>query len=121
MLQDAETGALQSALKGHFDAKFCVQNPAYALDETGQWVNWKGHNVLFLPPIADPMSTSSKIISQRLDTDQVDPPGWSQILYTSTTLFIFFFIFSLSIVVIYCSTQTYDLLDAFDVTSEMTS
>ncbi|KAI9769039.1 MAG: hypothetical protein M1839_003802 [Geoglossum umbratile] len=61
MLWDAETGAVQSSLKGHSSQVQSVafspdgfqnsfQNSLYTLDETGQWVTWKGHNVLFLPP-----------------------------------------------------------------------
>ncbi|KAI9779259.1 MAG: hypothetical protein M1839_007511 [Geoglossum umbratile] len=50
MLWDAETGAVQSTLKGRSDAKSCIQNSLYMLDETGQWVTWKGYSALFLPP-----------------------------------------------------------------------
>ncbi|KAH0543088.1 hypothetical protein FGG08_002602 [Glutinoglossum americanum] len=49
ILWDAETGAVQSTLKSRSDAKSCIQNSLYMLDETGQWVTWKGHNALFLP------------------------------------------------------------------------
>src|SRR5947207_12903799 len=53
---DAETGALQSILKGHPGAKTYVQNSLYMLDNTKQWVTWKAHNVLFLPPDRRPSS-----------------------------------------------------------------
>jgi WD40 repeat protein len=50
MLWDVETGAVQSTSKSYSDAKTQLQNTFYMLDETGQWVTWKGHNVLPLPP-----------------------------------------------------------------------
>ena len=56
MLWDAETGALQSTLKGHSEAKTYVQNSSYMLDNTEQWVTWKADNVLFLPPDRRPSS-----------------------------------------------------------------
>ena len=56
MLWDAETGALQSTLKGHSEAKTYVQNSLYMLDNTEQWVTWKAYNVLFLPPDRRPSS-----------------------------------------------------------------
>jgi len=56
MLWDAETGAVQRTLKGCSDAKSYIQDSLYLLDGTGQWVTWKGHNVLFLPPDRRPTS-----------------------------------------------------------------